>query len=414
MLGADLNDRLVALAADGSGTGTQLLAAAASRASADLAGAQAAALRELRAEGGQAPLWVSLSPPQQSDLPGELLRELRAAGHLVQGFVDRTAVLAAWLAAGNELAVLELARTRFSLGLAVRDADGAALRRHLPVGGGEQALLEAWLRLAAQTLVQQTRFDPLHDLRHEAALRAQLPALVSGAQRHGQAQCELDTGSGSVTLALTRGQLAAAAEPVLSPLSRALQSLAAAHADAVLLVPASVLDIPGIDAVLAGARFAQACRCADDLAARAASLQPSSGAAADGGVPWLTRVPLLAAAAPADAIEPLALSTAAPANMATHVVYRGRVVPIPPEGLVIGRDPGGAPSLQLPDGIAGLSRRHCTLRRDGQRAQVIDHSSYGTFLDGARVRGRALLPAGGVLRLGEPGIELPLVAIEAG
>jgi len=95
-------------------------------------------------------------------------------------------------------------------------------------------------------------------------------------------------------------------------------------------------------------------------------------------------------------------------------VYRGRVVPIPAEGLVIGRDPGGPPSLALPEGIAGLSRRHCTLRRDGQRAQVIDHSTHGTFLDGARVRGRALLPAGGVLKLGDPGIELPLVAIEAG
>jgi pSer/pThr/pTyr-binding forkhead associated (FHA) protein len=53
------------------------------------------------------------------------------------------------------------------------------------------------------------------------------------------------------------------------------------------------------------------------------------------------------------------------------------------------------------------------LRRDGTRTQVIDHSTHGTFLDGARVRGRALLPAGGALRLGDPGIELPLVAIEA-
>ena len=62
-------------------------------------------------------------------------------------------------------------------------------------------------------------------------------------------------------------------------------------------------------------------------------------------------------------------------------------MPIPASGLVLGRDPGTTPSLQLPEGIAGLSRRHCTLRRDGQRTQVIDHSSHGTFIDGVRVRG---------------------------
>lgn len=415
MRGVDLNDRRVALAVDGAGAGDAPVAAAAARDAAALSASQAAALQSLLGEDAPAALWVSLSPPLQPDLPGELLRQLRAGGHHVQGFVDRTALLAAWLPVAGELAVLELARTRFVLGLAARDADGAALRRHVPVAGGEQALLDAWLRLAAQTLVQQTRFDPLHDLHHEAALRSQLPALVADAQRHGQGRCTLYTGAGgSVTLALARDQLAAAAESVLAPLARALQALAAAHGDAVLLVPGSVLGIPGMEAVLAAARFAQVYRCADDLAARAASLQEPSGVGAEGGVPWRTRAPLPAVAAPADAFLPLSPAADVPLTMATHVVYRGRVVPIPAEGLVIGRDPGGPPSLALPEGIAGLSRRHCTLRRDGQRAQVIDHSTHGTFLDGARVRGRALLPAGGVLRLGEPGIELPLVAIEAG
>jgi pSer/pThr/pTyr-binding forkhead associated (FHA) protein len=97
--------------------------------------------------------------------------------------------------------------------------------------------------------------------------------------------------------------------------------------------------------------------------------------------------------------------------MATHVVYGGRVVPIPASGLVIGRDPGPAPAIQVPEGRAGLSRRHCTLRRDAGRTQVIDHSSHGTFIDGARVRGRALLRAGTTLRLGDPGVELQLVTI---
>src|SRR5690606_30437518 len=135
------------------------------------------------------------------------LRELRAAGHLVQGFVDRAAVLAAWLPDCPQLVVLGLARRQFSVDLAVRDDEAAALRRHVTLPGGVQALQDAWLRLAAATLVQQTRFDPLHNARHEQALRQQLPQLAAEAQRKGQAQLELDSGNGPVSLALTRDQL---------------------------------------------------------------------------------------------------------------------------------------------------------------------------------------------------------------
>jgi pSer/pThr/pTyr-binding forkhead associated (FHA) protein len=88
-------------------------------------------------------------------------------------------------------------------------------------------------------------------------------------------------------------------------------------------------------------------------------------------------------------------------------------MPITAQGLVLGRDPADANALRLPEGIAGLSRRHCTLRRDHGRTLLVDHSSYGSFVDGARVNGRAFLAAGSVLRLGTPGIELPLVALDA-
>jgi hypothetical protein len=361
-------------------------------------------------EGG---LWVALAPPADAGLPGELLRELRASGHAVQGFADRAALLAAWLPDCTSVVVVSLLRRQFSADLAVCDAGMAALRRHVHLSGGGQALHDAWLRLAAATLVQQTRFDPLHDQRHEQALRGQLPALAARAQQEGQGQCEIQTGTGEVTLVLSRDQLAAAAQPVLAPLAHALQALSAAHGEATLLVPRPLLGIPGIEAVLAGARFARQCSIADGLAARAASLLPPSGAPADAGVPYRTSLPMFSTSAPGDVLEPLAGGAQDAGAMATHVVWRGRVVPIAASGLVIGRDPGAAASLTLPEGLAGISRRHCTLRREGGRTQVIDHSSHGTFIDGARVRGRALLPAGATLRLGDPGIELPLVAIGA-
>jgi hypothetical protein len=410
MHGVDFNDRLIATASDGGPISLGPMASGSS-AGAQLAAQVASLTQQLppTPEG----LWVALAPPIDAGLPGELLRQLRTAGYDVQGYADRATLLAAWIPDLTELAVLDLSRRQFSVSVATREADAAALRRHVPLPGGAQALQDAWLRLAAATLVQQTRFDPLHDLRHEAQLRAQLPALAASAQRDGQAQCELDSGTGTVQLALTRDQLATAAQSVLAPLARALQALAAAHGESVLLVPESLLDLPGLELALAGARFARLCRVTDGLAARAASLLAESGAARTGGVPYRTRVPLFTDPAPGDVLQTLTPGSQEPQAMATHVVFRGKVVPIPATGLVLGRDPGAGSTLRLPEGLAGLSRRHCTLRRDGTRTQVIDHSSHGTFLDGARVRGRALLPAGGALRLGDPGIELPLVAIEA-
>lgn len=383
MHGADYDDALVAAATDGS-----------------------AVALPVPTDGA---LWVALAPPAHPALPGELLRELRAAGHRVQGFVDRAAVLAAWLPDCPQLVVLGLSRRQFSVDLALREGEVAALRRHVHLPGGLQGLHDAWLRLAAATLVQQTRFDPLHDQRHEQALRQQLPQLAAQAQQQGQAELQLQAGNGAVTLALTRDQLAAAAQPVLAPLGNALQALAAAHGEATLLVPDSARDIPGLQAVLGAARFASLCSGDAALAARAASLLPPSGAAADAGVPYRTSVPLFAAPAPDGLLAPLLDAAAAARPMATHVVWQGGVVPIPAAGLVVGR--AGDVALSVPEGTAGISRRHCTLRREGGRTQVIDHSAHGTFVDGARVRGRALLPAGAVLRLGDPGIELPLVAI---
>jgi hypothetical protein len=362
-----------------------------------------------RLEGAEG--WFALAPPADIAELGELLAQLRAAGHAVRGFVDRTVLLAAWLPLPSPVLVLELSRQRMSISVASRDVAGAALHRHVSLPGGERALIAAWLELARATLVQQTRFDPLHDQRHEAQLRAELPRLAADAERSGQASLEISTSTGALSLTLTRDQLAAAAAPVLRPLASALQSLSAANGAGTLLVPAALLDIPGVDEALASAHLARLLSFDAPLTTRALRLLPLGAAAPSGAVPYRTQLPLFAEEPPPDALVPLQLRGQQPETMATHVVYRGRALPLTPAGLTIGRDPGDTNALRLPDGVAGLSRRHCTLLREGGRSQLIDHSSHGSWLDGARVRGRALLPAGSTLKVGEPGVELQLVAL---
>jgi hypothetical protein len=356
--------------------------------------------------------WFALAPPPDIAELGQLLAQLRATGHVVRGFIDRAALFAAWFELSAPLVVLELSRQRLSISVAARDAEGAALHRHVSLPGGERALTAAWLELARATLVQQTRFDPLHDQRHEAQLRAELPRLAAEAERSGQASLDIEAGTGALALTLTRDQFAVAAAPVLQPLASALQALSAANGAGALLVPAAMLDIPGIDAAIASARFARPLRFEEGLAARALRELPIEAAAPAGAVPYRTQLPLLAGSPPPDALVPLQLRGQQPEVMATHVVYRGRALPLTATGLVLGRDPGEASiALPLPDGVAGLSRRHCTLRRERGRSQIIDHSSHGSWVDGVRVRGRALLPAGSTLKLGDPGVELQLVAL---
>jgi len=355
--------------------------------------------------------WFALAPPPDTTALGELLQRLRAGGQSVRGFVDRATLLAAWLELPAPLVVLEWSRSRTSISVAARATDGASLRRQVSLPGGARALTSAWLELARATLVQQTRFDPLHDLRHEARLRAELPRLAAAAAHGGQAGLAIEAATGQLELQLTRDQFAAAAAAVLQPLAAALRSLAAVNGNGTLLVPEAMLEIPGITAVLDGARFARALRFDAGLVTRALQQLPASPAAAGGAVPYRTQLPLLAGPAPAPVLVPLELPGTQPEVMATHVVYRGRAVPLTADGVVLGRDAAQS-TLPLPEGSAGLSRRHCTLRREAGRSQVIDHSHYGTWLDGARVRGRALLPAGSTLRLGEPGVELQLVALE--
>jgi hypothetical protein len=356
--------------------------------------------------------WITAGPELDATALGESLRALRAAGYRVQGFVDPSAVLVGWQAIPGHHIVIAQSRQQTLISVVFHDGAAVELQRTVKLPGGAQRLHDVWLQLAAQTLIQQTRFDPLHDLRHEAALRAALPDLVVAAARDGQARHTLDAAGRELTLTLTRDQIETACAALLRPLAASLQTLAAGMPEARLLVDESLAAIPGMDAVLDSAHLPRVSLVPAGSAARAASLLVAQSPLASGAVQYLTRVPLPQAQA-ATPLPSRQARDAQPALMATHLVYRGRAVPITAQGLVLGREPaGGARELRLPEGIAGLSRRHCTLRRERGRSQIVDHSGFGSFLDGTRVNGRAFLAAGSVLRVGTPGIELALVALD--
>ena len=86
----------------------------------------------------------------------------------------------------------------------------------------------------------------------------------------------------------------------------------------------------------------------------------------------------------------------------------------PDVGLVIGTEEvSNEPHIALPRAAAGVSRRHCSLRREGERTVLIDHSRHGTWVNGARVRERAPVRPGDRVRVGTPGVEFTLISAAA-
>jgi pSer/pThr/pTyr-binding forkhead associated (FHA) protein len=85
------------------------------------------------------------------------------------------------------------------------------------------------------------------------------------------------------------------------------------------------------------------------------------------------------------------------------------------EPLVVGTaPPSGARSLRLEGETAGVSRAHCRFFESAGESIVEDLSTWGTYLNGERVAGRAVLASGDKVRVGSPGIELVLIAAGEG
>jgi hypothetical protein len=99
----------------------------------------------------------------------------------------------------------------------------------------------------------------------------------------------------------------------------------------------------------------------------------------------------------------------------THILYQGRAYRLGPEPFSIGSElVGGAYGIGLDGPNSGISRRHCTVQFEQSRALVHDHSRYGTFLNGHRIEGSAVLQQGDVLSVGQPAENLQLIVEVAG
>jgi pSer/pThr/pTyr-binding forkhead associated (FHA) protein len=100
-----------------------------------------------------------------------------------------------------------------------------------------------------------------------------------------------------------------------------------------------------------------------------------------------------------------------PVVVPSHLLLDDQVYSLDGAPLVIGRSPVGPRTIILSEGLAGISRRHCTLVREGGEMVLVDHSSFGTYVNGERVAERVRLHSGDRVRIGDPGVEFSLIAV---
>jgi hypothetical protein len=270
---------------------------------------------------------------------------------------------------------------------------------------GTSRIDDAVARAIASHFLRVARFDPLAVAATEQELHDLLPGVHVALAGEAPVVVVLGTGHAAREATIDRAELALACQPLVAEVLRLVQSARRAGEPLTVHVGARLASLPGLDAAL---------RALPDLAvdllplaaaaagARRLAATLETGTAA--GARWLLAAPT---AAPVE----LQAAPLTAADVPTHVLWHGRAWPLSSVPLVLGRAPG-ATGLALEGPASGLSREHCQLLRVGNEAVVEDLSTYGTWLNGERVRRRARLRAGDMLRLGVPGVELLLLAVQ--
>lgn len=333
----------------------------------------------------------------------------------VDGFVD--AAVAAVAALGLERSAIVLEIGMHDTAATYIDRVGAQVRRRrtaITQRGGLIAFYQGWLELVSTTMVKRMRFDPLHDASTEQNLFDSLATWARDAAVTGAANAVLNKGAERFEVTLTRDQFAQAGQSLHREIMRLVHELRPAGVPLPLVVPSVIDEVPGFRDELEQFADCELIGIPDGFAAAVASRLDLPERASADPVRLLRRLPVMLWEQKLDigAIKHNILGSRVGRKAApSHLLFDGKVYALAAEPLVIGRAPVGPRTMSLSEGLAGVSRRHCTLAAEGGEIILLDHSNYGTYVNGERVAERVRLLAGDRIRVGDPGVEFSLIAV---
>ncbi len=284
---------------------------------------------------------------------------------------------------------------------------GIAERDSLPNLGAD-ALLRACAQNVAQQFLKHARFDVLDQADSEQQVYDQLDdwlAALSGGQ---PVAATITREANSFSTELSPQAMADAVTNLLQPLQQQIRARLPAGQPAALQVSGLLAKWPGVVALLNALPDTEVFVLEPNAAARGACREVVRAASSGDGLRLLKRLPFDQSAAPARR-APLS-GQPARRSAPTHVVFGPHSYRLGDRPFNIGLELApGEYGLALTEQIDGVSRRHCSIAADGERAQVTDHSRFGTQLNGHAINGSAVLQAGDVLSVGLPANEFLLV-----
>lgn len=358
--------------------------------------------------------WVAVSAAFSPRALSDVLAVAQAAGMRTHGFVDAAVATVAPLGLARPAIVLEMGLFHVA---ATAVECGATVRRRRSIvsrSGGLLDICQSWLDVVSAAMVLRTRFDPLHDAAVEQRLFGELPRLSAQTVETGSATVALEGPAGEQhEVQIARDQLAAAAAAPYRELERCLHELRRAGAPVAVIVPQALLALAGLRERLETLADCELVVVPEGWAAAVVSQMPVDEAA-NAPVRLVRRLAATATSPQGGAPQRQQLGERPGEEIdPTHLLHAGRALPLTARGLSVGREGNGA-DITVPEGAAGISRRHCTILRDGDGVVLVDHSRHGTWVNDERVAGRARLHAGDQVRIGEPGIELALISVGGG
>lgn len=358
--------------------------------------------------------WVAVSAAFSPRALSDVLAVAQAAGMRTHGFVDAAVATVAPLGLARPAIVLEMGLFHVA---ATAVECGATVRRRRSIvsrSGGLLDICQSWLDVVSAAMVLRTRFDPLHDAAVEQRLFGELPRLSAQTVETGSATVALEGPAGEQhEVQIARDQLAAAAAAPYRELERCLHELRRAGAPVAVIVPDALLALAGLRERLETLSDCELVVVPEGWAAAVVSQMPVDEAA-NAPVRLVRRLAATATSPQGGAPQRQQLGERPGEEIdPTHLLHAGRALPLTARGLTVGREGNGA-DIAVPEGAAGISRRHCTILRDGDGVVLVDHSRHGTWVNDERVAGRARLHAGDQVRIGEPGIELALISVGGG
>lgn len=268
-------------------------------------------------------------------------------------------------------------------------------------------LYDIWLRVIAETFVQQSRFDPLHTAETEQALQDSILEWLAVAASRDTVPMKIDYRGIVHEAEIDSLAFVTAAAPVYQNIVSNLRTLYRAEDTPAIQLSDRAARMPGLantlQARVGGEVFLlEPGATARGLVRRCKESRPGSAVTLVRHLPWDQ--------SPVDVEEG---DSRAGAGRPTHLLFGHRASLIGPEALVLGsQQPDGERWLDLQQEMPGVSRRHCEIREVNGQCVVTDQSRYGTFLNGHRIDGSAVLQTGDVIRLGTPGFELRLISVE--